>query len=694
MKLVGAIVTPVQTVTAETTGGALYERFEAEPDTLAIAVVDSEQIPVGLIERGQFMLKMGSAHGRPLYGGRSVTLLMDPNPLLVDRNTLISDFTGDALAERPSDLLRGFIAVADGRYAGVGSALSLLQAASDHNQQQALELRELNRIAARDQGRWSMLFHQSPLPQLCYDASELYEALHVHSVEPGRLAARMRSDYSDLGQLFNSIALKEANEAAHQLFGVKSFGDNVDLKHFGEDFLPGLIAAARDADHDGAFAPFEATIYRADATPVDVRVHLRSLAGGERPWSLCMATYVDVTETQRAARVQREATAAAEAANRAKTQFLATMSHEIRTPLNGVLGMAQVMENDDLSPIQKERVEIIRKSGETLLTILNDILDLSKIEAGRLDLEWLDFDLEALIQSTGAPFAQAACDKGVDFRLDLSDAAGVYRGDPVRVRQILSNLLSNAVKFTEAGEVSVSVTATDHGFRMTIGDTGAGIASDRIDKVFEKFVQADSSTTRRFGGTGLGLAICREISEAMGGSISVASTLGEGSVFTVELPLARCASAPAERVRAPVADLAEQCVRILAAEDNPTNQVVLRTLLEQAGVEVGIVENGVQAVDAWAAGGWDLILMDVQMPVMDGPTAARRIREYEAALKRPRIPILALTANAMSHQIQDYVSAGMDGVVAKPIEISKLYDAIQQALAADGGADETAAVAA
>jgi signal transduction histidine kinase/ActR/RegA family two-component response regulator len=683
MKPIGAIVVPVEPVTAETTGGSLYERFEAEPDTLAIAVVDPDRAPIGLIERGQFMLKMGSAHGRPLYGGRSVTLVMDPDPLLVDQDTLISDFTGNALAERPSDLLRGFVVVAQGRYVGVGSALSLLHAANDESRRQAGELRELNRIAARDQGRWSMLFHQSPLPQLCCDASRLHQALHAQPVEPGSLGVRMRDDYANLGQLLGEVALREANEAAHRLFGVEDFGPRVELKHFGRDYLAGMIQAADGVSAQGVFPPFEATIHRADGTPVEVRVHLRSLAGGEHPWSICMATYVDMTEVQRAARVQREATAAAEAANHAKTQFLATMSHEIRTPLNGVLGMAQAMERDSLSSTQRARVDIIRKSGENLLTILNDILDLSKIEAGRLDLERVEFDLEEQVQLAGAPFAEAARDKSLGFTLDLAAAAGVYLGDPGRVRQILANLLSNAVKFTAAGKVSVTATALDRGFRLTVRDSGAGIAEDRIDKVFEKFVQADSSTTRQFGGTGLGLAICREIAQAMGGSIVAESALGHGSAFSIELPLARCA--PSQRAttapRSPAsANLAERPVRILAAEDNLTNQIVLRTLLEQFGVEVSIVETGLQALETWEHADWDLILMDVQMPVMDGPTAVRRIRQREAALGRARTPILALTANAMSHQVEEYANAGMDGVLAKPIEISKLYAAIQAAI--------------
>jgi signal transduction histidine kinase len=683
-------------VAAEISGGAIYERFEAEPDVMAIAVVDANQAPIGLIDRGQFMLKMGSTYGRPLYGGRPVTLLMDPNPLLVDQETLISDFTGDALARRPSDLLRGFVVVAHGRYAGVGSALSLLQAANDQSRRQASELAEANRGAVRDRSRWSMLFHQSPLPQLCFDASRLYLALYAGGDESTPLGARLRNDYASIGSLFGLLTLREANEAAHALFGVEDFGDRIDSMHFGHGYLAGLAEAANGVNPDGALPPFEARINRADGAPVDVRVHVRLLAGGEHPWSICMATYVDMTEVQRAARAQRDATAAAEAASQAKTQFLATMSHEIRTPLNGVLGMAQVMEAGDLSTLQRNRIGVIRKSGESLLTILNDILDLSKIEAGRLELEQVEFDLADLVASTCAAFTETVRGKELAFALEIEpDAGGVYLGDPLRVRQMLTNLLSNAIKFTDTGGLSVTVAALEAGFRLTVTDTGVGIAADRVGKVFEKFVQADSSTTRRYGGTGLGLAISRELAEAMGGAVSVESALGRGSSFMIDLPLPKSASAHDADLlpsATPSPNAVLPRIRILAAEDNAINQIVLRTLLEQFDIHPEIVENGLEAVEMWERGDWDLILMDVQMPVMDGPTATRRIRVRERETGRPHTPIIALTANAMSHQVDEYTAAGMDGFVAKPIEVSKLYEVIRSIAApADEIADDKAA---
>ena len=243
----------------------------------------------------------------------------------------------------------------------------------------------------------------------------------------------------------------------------------------------------------------------------------------------------------REARAQaRRGEQAADAANAAKSAFLATMSHEIRTPLNGVLGMAQAMQADELSDAQRSRIAVVRESGETLLAILNDILDLSKIEAGRLSLETTQFDMGELARGAHAVFSAIAEERGLAFSLEIEDAAlGTYEGDPTRVRQILHNLASNALKFTAEGEVRISLMAREPGVRVEVRDTGEGIAPEVLGRLFDKFVQADASTTRRFGGTGLGLAICRELAQMMGGAIGAESRLGEGSIFTVDLPLVR-----------------------------------------------------------------------------------------------------------------------------------------------------------
>ncbi len=381
---------------------------------------------------------------------------------------------------------------------------------------------------------------------------------------------------------------------------------------------------------------------------------------------------------------------AAQAANVLKSQFLANMSHEIRTPLNGVLAMAQIIALGDLPTVQRERVEVIRRSGEDLLAILNDILDLSKIEAGKMEIDAGEVDAEVLGRNVRDTFkAVAAAKTALRFSLAIGPgAAGPRRGDPARIGQILNNLVSNALKFTGEGEVRVSIDGMGQGgrdgLRLTIADTGIGIDPEKLPLLFEKFSQADGSNTRRFGGTGLGLAISRELARLMGGTIEVESAPGEGSTFTVKLPLPRTANAgdiASGVADKPVADTHDRDLRVLAAEDIPTNQLVLRTIMQTFGVEIEIADNGRLALEAWRAGEYDLILMDIQMPEMDGLTATRTIRAEEASTGRRRTPIIAVSANAMSHQVSEYLAAGMDGHVAKPIELVKLHAAIEAALA-------------
>ncbi|HEX7884854.1 MAG TPA: ATP-binding protein [Phenylobacterium sp.] len=384
----------------------------------------------------------------------------------------------------------------------------------------------------------------------------------------------------------------------------------------------------------------------------------------------------------------------AEAANQAKSAFLATMSHEIRTPLNGVLGMAQAIAADEsLSTVQRERIEVIRHSGESLLTILNDVLDLSKIEAGKLDLETAHFDMDEVAKSVHATFQAVAETKGIDFEFCVDKAAkGVYEGDQVRVRQILWNLVSNALKFTEKGGVKVRIGRREDTLSLTVFDSGIGMTSFQLAGLFRKFAQADASTTRRFGGTGLGLAICRELAEAMGGKVSATSAPGMGSTFTAVLPLKKIPRSAVAKPKKPPQAKARHVtladarpLRVLAAEDNATNQLVLKTLLVAIGVEPEMVGDGRAAVEAWEREAWDVILMDVQMPVMDGPMATATIRAREHSEGRVRTPIIALTANAMPHQVAEYLQSGMDAFVAKPIEAQRLYEALQKAV--DGGND-------
>jgi PAS domain S-box-containing protein len=397
----------------------------------------------------------------------------------------------------------------------------------------------------------------------------------------------------------------------------------------------------------------------------------------------------NITDRKAAEKALHCAKDEAEAANQAKSAFLATMSHEIRTPLNGVLGMAQAMAADELAPVQRDRLNVVRQSGEALLAILNDILDLSKIEAGKMLIEEVEFDLAELATSVQAAYANTAANKRIGLELQIAaEASGVYLGDCTRVRQILSNLVSNALKFTQEGNVVVAISPTASGVELRVSDSGIGIPAERLGNLFQKFEQVDASTTRRFGGTGLGLAICRELTERLGGSIRAESTEGRGATFIAILPLQRLGDAliPADRRDSPETSLnGDLEIRVLAAEDNTVNQLVLKTLLNQAGIDPFIVSDGSEAVEAWKGRDWDVILMDVQMPVLDGPAATQIIRALELKSGRRRTPVIALTANAMSHQVAEYLAAGMDSCVAKPIQVQSLFAALAEAVDTQGG---------
>jgi signal transduction histidine kinase/AmiR/NasT family two-component response regulator len=408
--------------------------------------------------------------------------------------------------------------------------------------------------------------------------------------------------------------------------------------------------------------------------------------GDDGDWLTLVGALHDITERKHNELDLITALERAEAGSRAKSDFLAVMSHEIRTPLNGVLGMAQAMLGENLPPLQRERLEVIRTSGETLLVMLDGLLDLAKIESGKMVIEAGELDAEDLARAALATFATLARDKDLAMTVEVTPRAhGVYAGDPIRVGQILFNLISNAVKFTHSGSVCVSIDRVGHMLRISVADTGIGVSPAQQAMLFEKFVQADASITRKYGGSGLGLALARNLARLMDGDIHLESVEGIGSTFTVALGLRWLkASAPAAQ---PIRSLAQPpagtpTVRVLAAEDNPTNQLVLKALLAPAGLAPTMVDNGLQAVDAWEAGAWDLVLMDVQMPVMDGLAAVRHIREIELRTGRARTPIIALTANVMSHQVASYRAAGMDEVVAKPIEVARLYAAMEACLAA------------
>ncbi len=399
----------------------------------------------------------------------------------------------------------------------------------------------------------------------------------------------------------------------------------------------------------------------------------------------------ELTRNQALAHEAQDLAVAARAADRTKSEFLATMSHEIRTPLNGVLGMVQVMALDELPTVQRERLAVVQDSASNLLDILNAILDIARIEAGEMTITAAEFDVDRLIDPLGTLYGQIAAERGLAFTLDLApEACGARLGDEVRLRQVISNLISNALKFTESGSISVRIGGDAANLTCEVADTGIGIPLDHQDTIFDKFVQADASNTRRSGGTGLGLAICRDLVALMGGQIGFTSQPGLGTTFTLTLPMPRTAQALSEAeptaAKAPAQDVRGR--RILIVDDNGANRMVLKTLLESQGLDCGQAADGHEAVLAWGAGGWDLILMDIHMPLMDGMDATEVIRAAELDDARPRTPILALTASVMTHETERYLNAGMDGVAAKPVQLGPLMRQIEQAL---GVADPVAA---
>ncbi|MBX3480024.1 MAG: response regulator [Caulobacter sp.] len=376
-------------------------------------------------------------------------------------------------------------------------------------------------------------------------------------------------------------------------------------------------------------------------------------------------------------------TAELERANQEKSRFLANMSHELRTPLNGVVAVSETLAREQTTTRGRELAELIVSSGRLLEQVLTDILDFSKIEAGELRLEVSNFDVQTLVNHIGALHAESAAAKGLalDWTVE-ADAAGQWRGDPVRITQILSNLLSNAVKFTQTGQVSLGVDRQGKDLVFSIRDTGIGFDLETGQRLFRRFEQADASITRRFGGTGLGLAICRSLADLMGGQISAASTPGEGSVFTVTLPLEQVASiaAPAENGPASAPQAEVDGVHVLLAEDHPTNQKVVRLILEAAGVRLDIVETGLAALERLSVQAYDVVLMDMQMPEMDGLTATRRLRERERATGQPRTPVIMLTANALDDHVRSSLEAGADAHLSKPVRADSLLAAVATAL--------------
>jgi PAS domain S-box-containing protein len=459
-----------------------------------------------------------------------------------------------------------------------------------------------------------------------------------------------------------------------------------------EDLIRGFWSAQQIADNPRAFEAFvnsrTAHFKQGDGAPFESRTedgnwfvtrHFRTRDGG----TISLTT--EITASKHAAEQIEAARDAAETANRAKSAFLASMSHEIRTPMNGVLGFAELLQLDTgLSPAQRGYVRGIYEAGKSLLALINDILDFSKIEAGKLEIESVPMNPDAVVDGAVSILRSQFTSKGLDLRVELGpDVPAWIAGDPTRVRQNLLNLMSNALKFTETGGVTVRVRrqAEPDGetLRFDVEDTGIGIPADRLHLLFEEFTQVDRSTTRRYGGTGLGLAICKRLAQAMGGDVGVVSEPGIGSTFWFTIALAETAAPDESQPARPSAG--HKSARILVAEDLPMNQRVIEGYLTRAGHHVTLVDNGLQAVAALRTGLFDLVLMDMEMPEMDGISATRAIRGEDGPMRN--VPIVALTANALLEDAVLCRAAGMNDFLSKPIDRTALYNAVAKWAGAD-----------
>jgi PAS domain S-box-containing protein len=633
-KTIAELARAIEPISPERLGDEVYSRFRGDDDCLAVAVVDGEGRPLGIVERNAFFLDMAKPYGRALYAGRPITHLMNARPLVADADTPALEFCQKTLLERPSELLAGFIVTKDGVYLGVGAALSLLQEAA-----------------------------------LATQRTERFLTAVVENV-PVPLTVK-----GDDGRFLM------LNRAAEGLFGVRREDY---IGRSSEHLFRSASAAARYVELDReVLASGEARVLQDDVeTPSNGLRRLNSVKlpvrnPGASDYVLTITE--DVTDQRAQLKALEEATARAEAANVAKSVFLSNMSHEIRTPLNGVVGLADVLASTELDPSQREMLDAVRASSRTLERLLGDILDFARIEAGRLEIRPEPMQLGELARKAASLARPASGEKGLELVVSVApETEGWVEGDELRLSQILNNLLSNAIKFTSSGSVSLGIrreAGDDH--VIEVRDTGIGFEAGRKEAIFGRFQQADGSITRQFGGSGLGLAISRQLAEMMGGELDCTSAPGEGSTFTLRVPLKPC---HAPRVEAPLLPAPamgdDRPLRVLLADDHPTNRKVVELILMAIQADLVSVEDGQQAVEAFAAAEFDLVLMDMQMPVMDGLTALARIRELERAKGRMRTPAFMLTANAMGEHAEASLRAGADRHLAKPITSAALLVAI------------------
>ena len=560
-----------------------------------------------------------------------------------------------------------------------------------------------------DDGGWVWVLSRSRVTERAPDGTPLRMAgVHLDISDRKRLEQQLQAGRAYLSEVMDTSiaalavlnehgAMTYANQEAERILQLERSAlrgrlyndpswklERVDGTALPDEELPFRQALA----HGGIVRDIRFAVHLNDGTRRVLSanaVPLMPADGGQQ----VVVSFSDITDELASTARLEEARAKAEEMSRAKSIFLANMSHEIRTPLNGVLGMAEVLDSIVDVPEQKQMVATIRRSGETLLTVLNSILDMSKIEAGKMELERVPMVLSDILAQVEALHRVKAEEKGLELQVLTSAGADLPRmGDPHRLTQILNNLLSNAIKFTESGRVRLKLSCRPgKPVNIDVSDTGVGMTEAQLSRVFESFEQADGSMTRRFGGTGLGLSIVRQLVVLMGGMISLQSRTGEGTQVRVVIPLpeAEAGTAPVpEREEAP--DLgALEGRNLLIADDNVTNRMVLAEMLGHTGLRTTMVENGLEAVAAWEraqaqASPFDLLLLDITMPVMDGLRALAEIREREGQMGNTPVPAIAVTANAMPNQVADYIMGGFDTHLAKPFKRRELLHAVKTLL--------------